>query len=357
MRTLVPGLLLILALAACSTANTSYNPSKSHHRPDGFVNNDPTVRGGTLPWYEIMHRRWRGDFRPLAEPEGGYAAFAERWRAIPDRAQLDNPAGPPRITWLGHATLLLQAGGRNILIDPNLSDFAGPVSWLSARRQVPPPLTVTELPRIDLVLISHNHYDHLDEPTLRALLARGDTPEFLVPLGVKAWFDKLGIDRVRELDWWQRIDFDGLRIHFTPAQHWSKRTLFDANATLWGGFFLDISSDGRKSTFLYTGDTGYSADFKEIRRRLGPVDLLAVPIGAYEPRDFMRRQHNNPDEAVQIMEDTEARHAIGVHWGSFALSQENFDQPPRDVAAALEKRQLPESRFWLPRQGETRPLP
>lgn len=357
MRTLVPGLLLILALGGCSTVNNSYNPDKSHHRPDGFVNNDPTVRGGTLPWYEIMHRRWRGDFRPLAEPEGGYAAFAERWLAIPDHAQLDNPAGPPRITWLGHATLLLQTGGRNILIDPNLSDFAGPVSWLSARRQVPPPLTVNELPRIDLVLISHNHYDHLDEPTLRALLARGDTPEFLVPLGVKAWFDKLGIDRVRELDWWQRIDFDGLRIHFTPAQHWSKRTLFDANATLWGGFFLDISHENRKSTFLYTGDTGYSDDFKEIRRRLGPVDLLAVPIGAYEPRDFMRRQHNNPDEAVQIMEDTEARHAIGVHWGSFALSQESFDQPPRDVAAALERRQLPDGRFWLPRQGETRPLP
>ena len=357
MRALFPGLLLALVLGGCSTVNNSYNPDKSHHRPDGFVNNDPTVRGGTLAWYEIMHRRWRGDFRPLAEPEGGYAAFAERWRAIPDRAQLDNPAGPPRITWLGHATLLLQAGGRNILIDPNLSDFAGPVSWLSARRQVPPPLAVSELPRIDLVLISHNHYDHLDEPTLRALLARGDTPEFLVPLGVKAWFDKLGIDRVRELDWWQRIDFDGLSIHFTPAQHWSKRTLFDANATLWGGFFLDISNENRKSTFLYTGDTGYSADFKEIRRRLGPIDLLAVPIGAYEPRDFMRRQHNNPDEAVQIMEDTESRHAIGVHWGSFALSQENFDQPPRDVAAALEKRQLPENRFWLPRQGETRPLP
>ena len=356
MRGVFPALLLALALGGCTTVNSWYDPGKAHHRPDGFVNNDPSVRGGA-PWYEVIQRRWRGDFRPLAEPEGGYAAFAERWLASPDRAQLDDPAGPPRITWLGHASLLLQAGGRNILIDPNLSDHAGPFSWLSARRQVPPPLTVKELPRIDLVLISHNHYDHLDQATLTALLTRGDTPEFIVPLGVKAWFDKLGMARVRELDWWQQIDLSDLRIHFTPAQHWSKRTPFDTNATLWGGFFLDISHDGRRSAFLYTGDTGYSADFKEIRRRLGPVDLLAVPIGAYEPRDFMRPQHNNPDEAVQIMEDTDARHAIGVHWGSFALSQESFDQPPRDVAAALERRQLPESRFWLPRQGETRALP
>lgn len=357
MGKLLAALLLALAAAGCSTVNTGYDPSKPHHRPEGFVNNDPAVRGGSSPWYEIMLRRWRGDFRPLAEPAGGYAAFAERWRTTPDRAQLDDPAGPPRITWLGHAAMLVQAGGRNILIDPNLSDFAGPVSWLSAKRQVAPPLTVAELPRIDLVLISHNHYDHLDEPTLRALLDRGDTPEFIVPLGVKAWFDKLGSSRVRELDWWQVVEFDGLRIHFTPAQHWSKRTPFDTNATLWGGFLLDITHHGQRSTFLYTGDTGYSADFREIRHRLGPVDLLAVPIGAYEPRDFMRRQHNNPDEAVQIMEDTEARHAIGVHWGSFAISQESFDQPPRDVAAALERRQLPAARFWLPRQGETRNFP
>ncbi len=357
MHARLPGLLLALALAGCGTVNPYYDAGKAHHRPDGFVNSDPAARVEGAPWYEVIYRRWRGDFRPAAEPAGGYAAFAERWRAVPDRARLDDPAGPPRLTWLGHASLLLQAGGRNILIDPNLSSFAGPSPWLAAERKVPPPLEVAGLPRIDLVLISHNHYDHLDEPTLRALLARGDTPEFIVPLGVKAWFDAAGIGRVRELDWWQRIDFDGLSLHLTPAQHWSKRTLFDANATLWGGFFLDFTVDRQKSTFLYTGDTGYSPDFREIRRRLGPVDLLAVPIGAYEPREFMRRQHNNPDEAVRIMEDTGAAQAIGVHWGSFALSQESLDQPPRDLAAALAGRGVAAERFWLPRQGETRDLP
>lgn len=350
-------LLAALVVAGCSTTNLHFDPAKTHHRPDGFANNDPAARGGGVPWYEVLVRRWRGDFRPASEPEGGYAAFAQRWLTPVDRAQLDNPAGPPRLTWLGHATMLLQAGGRNILIDPNLSDFAGPSSWLAASRKVPPPLTVAELPRIDLVLISHNHYDHLDQPTLSALLARGDTPQFIVPLGVKAWFDDLGIADVSELDWWQRIDLDGLVIHFTPAQHWSKRTLFDANASLWGGFFLDFTVDRKRGTFFYTGDTGYSPDFKEIRRRLGPVDLLAVPIGAYEPRDFMRLQHNNLDEAVQIMEDTEAGNAIGVHWGSFAISRESFDQPPFDVATALKRRNMAGERFWLPQQGETRLLP
>lgn len=350
-------IVLALALASCATLNPHYDPGKPHHRPNGFVNPDGGDRVGGAGMFEVLQRRWRGDFRPVSEPAGGYDGFAERWLVTPDRAQLDDPAGPPRLTWLGHATMLLQTGELNILIDPNLSSFAGPAAWLSARRLVPPPLSVAELPRIDLVLISHNHYDHLDLPTLRALMARGDSPAFLVPLGLKTWFDQHGFAGSHELDWWQHIEKPGLSIHFTPAQHWSKRTPFDTNRSLWGGFFLEITGKERQHTFLYTGDTGYTDDFREIRRRLGPVDLLAVPIGAYEPREFMRRQHNNPDEAVQIMEDTGARHAIGVHWGSFAMSQETFDQPPRDIGTALKKRQLAPERFWLLRQGETRLLP
>jgi L-ascorbate metabolism protein UlaG (beta-lactamase superfamily) len=221
----------------------------------------------------------------------------------------------------------------------------------------PPALSIDQLPPIHLVLISHNHYDHLDQASIEKLLALGHTPQFIVPLGVKSWFAGLGIDKVQELDWWDHVELGNLDIHFTPAQHWSKRTPFDTNTSLWGGFFLNIAVDRNKTTFFYTGDTGYSQDFKEIRRRLGPVDLLAVPIGAYEPREFMRPQHNNPDEAVQIAEDTEARHAIGVHWGSFEMSQENFDQPPLDLAQALSQRKLSASRFWLLRQGETRLLP
>lgn len=351
-----PLLGVALLLTACTAVNPHYDASRPHHRADGFVNSDSSLRIVGLPWYDTLWRRLRGDFRPLAPPAGGFQRFAADWSVPVDHARLRQPDGPAQITWLGHAGLLLQLAGRNILIDPQLSDFAGPLRLLSAPRRVPAPLTPEELPPIDLVLISHNHYDHLDEATIARLLAAGQRPRFLVPLGLKAWFAARGIDDVTELDWWDQVVTGPLRVHLTPAQHWSKRTPFDTNTTLWGGFHVETDDAGRPWRFLYTGDTGYSADFREIRRRLGAVDLLAVPVGAYLPRDFMAPQHTNPDDAVRILLDVEARQAIGVHWGTFELSQEAFDQPPRDVATALQTRRLDSQRLWMLRHGETRTL-
>lgn len=344
-----------LLLTACAAVNPYYDAARAHHRPDGFVNSDRTLAIGQLPWYEITWRRLRGDFRPLAPPAGGYEQFAAAWSTPVNLTFLNTQGEQPRITWLGHAGLLLQLGGRNILIDPHLSDFAGPFRQLSATRRVAAPLRPEDLPPIDYVLISHNHYDHLDKATILRLMAAGQRPRFLVPLGVKEWFAEQGIDKVDELDWWDEVADGSLRIHFTPAQHWSKRTPFDTNLSLWGGFAV-IHDAPTPWRFLYTGDTGYSADFQEIRRRLGAIDLLAVPVGAYLPRDFMAPQHTNPDDAVRIMLDVEARQALGVHWGTFELTQEPFDQPPADVAAALGRHHLGIDCLWMLRHGETRQL-
>jgi L-ascorbate metabolism protein UlaG (beta-lactamase superfamily) len=169
---------------------------------------------------------------------------------------------------------------------------------------------------------------------------------------LRSWLLDAGARKVDEIDWWDAVLIDGVRVVLTPAQHWSKRTPWDRNESLWGGFVLE-SRTSPTWRFLYTGDTGYSADFSTIRQRLGPIDLAAIPIGAYEPRDFMKNQHTNPDDAVQILLDLNAKQAIGVHWGTFELTQEAFDQPPIDLAKSLASRQIDPQRFVVLKHGQT----
>ncbi len=338
-----------------------------HHREGGFGNSDPTVVIGDFPWYEMVWRSLRGDFKPLAAPAGGYEAFAKEWSMPVDHGRLAMRHDEPQVTWLGHVSILLQVDGLNILIDPTLAGFAGPYGRFGAPRRVPPVIAPERLPPIDVVLISHNHYDHLCDATIGRLMAVGQRPLFFVPLGLKPWFEARRIANVTELDWWGQADLGraaqgasgtGLRLRFTPAQHWSRRTPWDTNASLWGGYMIEWRRRGAPDwRFLFPGDTGYSADFKAIRARLGVIDFLALPIGAYLPRDFMKNMHVNPADAVQLMLDLEARQAMGVHWGTFMLTQESFDQPPRDLATALGERGLAADRVWLMRHGETRTIP
>ena len=219
---------------------------------------------------------------------------------------------------------------------------------------VAPGLLAAELPHHDAVLISHNHYDHLDVESVRALARQlGGPPRFYVPLGLAAWFKDKGIDGAIELDWWQTNLLAAAQIQLVPVQHWSKRSLTDTNETLWGGWVIKHAG----LTALFCGDTGYSKDFKDIAAKLGTIDLAFIPIGAYEPRWFMQPYHIDPAEAVQIQRELGAHNAVGMHWGTFGkLTDEPMNAPPQALNAALDANRMPRDRFFAMQHGETRVL-
>ena len=348
-RPVALALAALLALGGCSSSNPYYDPARKHHRPEGFVNNYGPPGGKPLSdllkwWYE---RASNGVPKAPSAHVNGYDFPMVR----PDFELLRGNRDRVTATWIGHATLLLQIGGLNVLTDPQFSERAFMVQWTGPKRMGPLPAKLSELPRIDLVLISHNHYDHLDHDTVMALKAQpGGEPLFAVPLGIDLWLREHGITRVERFDWWDTKKLLGAELHFVPAQHWSARTPFDRNATLWGGWVLKAGG----FSFYFAGDTGYSKDFADIGERFGGFDLAAIPVGAYLPRWFMKEQHVNPEEAVMIHRDVKSRRSIGIHWGTFELTDEPLDEPIGELPAARRKLGVPEDEFVLFRHGETR---
>lgn len=341
-------------LVGCASSNPAYDPSQPHHLPNGFRN---------------LHAS------PHGEPEGGFWAWqwqrlrahlpADRPERVPrapvDLARLQRPTADLTFTWLGHSSALWQVNGLQVMTDPHLSERASPVSFAGPRRLNAPPIGFDHLPRIDVVLISHNHYDHLDLATVQRLAAQaGGSPLFVVPLGVGRWMADQGITRVKEMDWWQRVEIPAtagaVTVTFVPSHHWSSRTPWDRSATLWGGFVMQTQMAAAPVSLYYAGDTGYAPDFAEIGQRFGGFDFSMIPVGCYEPRWFMRGQHVNEDEAVRIHRDVRSRQSIGVHWGVFRLCDDPIDAPLDGLPAALERAQVPRDAFVLPVLGETRVL-
>jgi N-acyl-phosphatidylethanolamine-hydrolysing phospholipase D len=251
------------------------------------------------------------------------------------------------LTWIGHSTFLVRTDGASFLTDPMFSHRASPFSFMGPRRMIPPGLPLEALPPIDFVLLSHDHYDHADLPTVRWLGRRGT--RFVVPTGLAEWVRRAGGDAI-ELGWWREIEVGGLLIHCVPAQHFSGRSLRDRNRRLWAGWVVG----GPTRRFYYAGDTGYSEVFKEIGRRFGPIDLATVPIGAYLPASMMHQVHTTPEEGLQIAQDVGARRAVAMHFGTFDLSDEPVDQPVQRFRAEAERIGWGEDRAWIMRVGETR---
>ncbi|MFP8966203.1 MBL fold metallo-hydrolase [Pokkaliibacter sp. CJK22405] len=352
---------LVLLIGGCSHQFEHADPKKPHRTEDGFTNSDGSILD--KPFSELMRWRWEawrsGVPKPPQTVVQGYDFPVEKT----DTAWLRANHTQASVTWIGHASALLQLDGFNVLTDPVFSDRASPVSFIGPERKVKVPFPLSELPSVDVVVISHNHYDHLDKASIQQLARQpGGSPLFLVPLGVKAWFADLGITNVQELDWWQDATLDqsllaketssavsGLKLTFVPAHHWTARGLGDRNQTLWGGWVIQ----GKQQKVYFAGDSGYSADFAEIGKQLGPFDLALIPVGAYEPRWFMKSQHVDPAEAVQIFNDVHATKAVGIHWGTFELTDEPLDQPIIDLKAALADAQLDPARFKLLHHGAT----
>jgi len=253
----------------------------------------------------------------------------------------------PSVTWIGHATFLVRMDGVTFLTDPIFSEYASPVQFVGPKRQQPPGIPLESLPPVDFVVLSHDHYDHTDLASIEALAQRG--ARFFVPLEMGELVRGAG-GEVVELDWWQSARFGEVAIHCVPAQHFSGRSLTDQGTRLWGGFAVV----GPTKRFYHAGDTGYFDGFAEIGRRLGPFDLAAVPIGAYDPSEIMRFVHMNPEEAAQAVVDLGARDSVGMHYGTFDLTEEPMGEPPRRFQAAADALGLGAERAWVMNVGETR---
>lgn len=335
--TMYPKFMILIAALGCSSPlKVTKDPSliKAPYNEGKFDNIEPFA---DKSFFDVL--KWQ-------------LTFSREKRDWPD--QIDQPLNrlksqrskDLKVTLIGHSTVLIQLDNLNILTDPQYSLRASPVSWTGPKRVVKPAIPFKELPPIDIVVVSHNHYDHLDLPTLKRLNDKF-SPKIYVGLGNKYLLNQYEITNVIEMDWWDSLAFKGIKIDFVPVQHWSARGLFDKRETLWGGFVIS----GTKKVF-FAGDTGYGKVFKTIGEKYQPIDLSLIPIGAYQPREFMKNAHVWPDESVKIMQDTGTRKAMGIHFGTFAdLTDEYIDQPQKDLKAALDKRNMNSSDFIVPEFG------
>lgn len=252
------------------------------------------------------------------------------------------------VTFINHVTFLIRTQNWSLITDPHFSLRASPFSILGPKRVCKPGIELSEIPQIDYQLISHNHYDHMDLKSLKWIQKKYQ-PKIFAPLKNGDYMAKKGIHGTHEMDWWQSHEVDGLKITLVPAQHWSARSLNDRNHMLWGGFVIEFA----KHKIFFAGDTGYADHFKEINMRLGDMTISLLPIGAYEPRWFMHKHHMNPEDAVIAHQDLNSQFSIGMHFGTFRLTNEGIDDPIHDLSAALIKHSVDKKKFVAPQFGET----
>ena len=238
--------------------------------------------------------------------------------------------------WVGHSTFYLNNGDLDILTDPIFSERASPIKFAGPKRLINTPLQISDINNIDIVIVSHNHYDHLDIPSLKSIQKKFPNVVFLVPIGDKDLLTKYNLKNIYEFNWWESFTYKDTKFTFTPTQHWSARGIFDRNKSLWGGWFIETES----LKLFHAGDTGYSNDFKVIKEKLGIPDFAFIPIGAYDPEWFMGESHVNPEDAVRIMEDLGRPDSFGMHWGTFTLTSEDTLEPIERLKIITDKKNI-----------------
>ena len=326
---------------------------QSHHKPNGGFRN-PWPGNQPPPWYKVprLFIEMQQATRITPSPKRGSIPIVASSIEYPRSTREGVSA-----TWIGHATTLMQFGALNVLTDPMFSQRASPFSWTGPRRVVDAAVAIDALPPLDVVLISHNHYDHLDQESVIAIARANPNAKWIVPLGVAECIRNWGARDIVELDWWQQTTVLGMNITATPAKHFSSRSVNDRDKSLWCGFALEMNG----IRMYFAGDTAYHPEFSEVGKRCGPFDFVMIPIGAYEPRWMMRSVHANAEEAVQIYKDVTSTHPgaplplmLAIHWGTFRLTTEPMDEPPRRARASWRASGLDEGRLWVAQFGETR---
>jgi N-acyl-phosphatidylethanolamine-hydrolysing phospholipase D len=311
----------------------------AHHTVRGFRNLDAGYSYSMFDRASRILRRLGQAARPRGEP------FAVQSN---DGAALRANGIAATATWVGHSTFLIQLESVNILTDPHWGERASPVTFAGPRRMVPPGLAFKDLPPIHAVLISHDHYDHLDAPTVGRIARAHDDAVFVVPLGLRPLLADMGVRRVVELDWWESTRVRGLTLVCTPAQHSAGRAWNDLNRRLWASWAVV----GSAKRFFFAGDTGYFSGFREIGERLGPFELTAMPIGGYSAYPARHPNHVNPEEALQAFQDVKGKLLVPMHWGTFDMNTEPFAEPPDRLLREARRRGL-EAEMKILAPGET----
>lgn len=331
---ILPPLLIFFALilGRSFSAPGYKGPRNDHFNGTQFSNYDGIKAKGLLEVVKWVSSRDPGNWKLIGEAESGVPKDSE------DQLTL---------YFVNHSTFLIQWKGRNILTDPVWSKRTSPLSFAGPRRLRPPGIKLEDLPSIDVVLLSHNHYDHLDKPTLLHLQDKYN-PSFLVPLGVDLYLKNIGITKVEPLDWWKSSEHSGLNFEMVPAQHFSGRGMFDRDKTLWGGYMIGDN----KEKLYFVGDTGYNQKmFDDIAEKHPVIDYALIPIGAYKPRWFMSPIHISPEEAVQVHQTLNIKRSVGMHYGTFALADDGQYEPHEDLQKALDKQNVDYSEFVILEEG------